>query len=116
MSVTLYQFEHSPYCIPIAQVLRACKVPFTPVQVPFATRKVVIELTKGAYYNVPVIDHDGRVVIESSPDSQDIAMYLDKAFAGGRLFPPKLKAIQARLNPYFENDLEGVTFRLVDIK
>ena len=54
MSVELYEMEHSPYCIPIAQALIALGVPYESKIVPNWDRGDVIRLTKGAYYQVPL--------------------------------------------------------------
>lgn len=114
MSLVVYQLEHSPYCIPITRALDALGVPFETVNVSNATRREVIEASGGAYYQVPLLVHDGKAVCESSADSIDIARYVDREFAGGRLFPAGLEGWQQITIRYIENDVEGVTFRLVD--
>lgn len=114
MNLTVYQFPHSPYCIPITRVLEALQVPFAIKNISNADRREVIELTKGAYYQVPVLVHDDRVIIESSPSSTDIAHYVDSTFAQGRLFPKKHEGFQRLVIDHIEDDVEGVTFRLVD--
>lgn len=110
----LYELAHSPYCIPIAQALTAVGQPFERVPVDHATREEVIRLTNGAYYQVPVLQHGQKVVIESSGDSTDIAEYVDKHFVGGKLFPEETRGLQTLLLRYIENDVEGVTFKLAD--
>ena len=77
MSVTVYQLEHSPYCIPITRALAALGVTFATRNVSNADRREVIEITGGSYYQVPVISHDGQVIFESSPSSLDVARFLD---------------------------------------
>lgn len=114
MSLAVLQLAHSPYCIPITRALEALGVPFEVREVSNADRRAVIEATGGAYYQVPVILHDGKVVHENSGDSIDIARYVDRVFAGGRLFPAHLEGLQRILVPHIEDVIEGVTFRLVD--
>jgi len=114
MKTTVYQFEHSPYCIPVTQALFALGVPFAVKNISNADRKEVIELTAGAYYQVPVLVHEDQVVFESAPDSTDVARYVDRVFAGGRLFPAGHDGLQRILIPYIEDQVEGVTFQLVD--
>lgn len=114
MQPTLYQLAHSPYCLPISRALEALGVAFAVKNVCNADRREIIELTKGAYYQVPVLEHEGRVIFESSPDSLDIARYVDATFAGGRLFPGEHEGLQRLLIPHIEDTIEGVTFRLVD--
>ncbi len=116
--ITVYQLEHSPFCIPVTTLLRALGVAFQTVNVTNGDRREVIELTGGAYYQVPVLvderDDSRRVVIESSAESQDVARYLDEHFAGGRLFPVRLEGLQSLALWHLENEVEGVTFRLSD--
>jgi len=114
MSLTVYQFAHSPYCIPITRALAALEVPFAVKNVSNADRREVIELTGGAYYQVPVLVHDDRVIHETSPDSTDVAHYVNATFAAGRLFPEKHEGLQRLVVAHIENEVEGVTFRLVD--
>src|SRR5438105_2217852 len=92
---TIYQLEHSPYCIPIVAILRALDAPLREVNVPNADRSEIIRLTNGAYYQVPVLVDNERVIFESSPESQDVARYVDDHFAAGRLFAARLEGVQA---------------------
>lgn len=105
---------HSPFCIPVAQVLRACGVEFEEREVPNWDRREVIELTAGAYYQVPLLQHDGHVVYESAPDTQDVPRYVSTTFAGGALFPDRLEGLQAIIIDFLENEVEARTFKLVD--
>ncbi len=114
MSLTVYQLAHSPYCLPITRALEALNVQFAIRNVSNADRREIIELTNGGYYQVPVLVHDGRVIFESSADSLDIARHVDKNFGGGRLFPAEHEGIQRLVTAHLEDDVEGVTFRLVD--
>jgi glutathione S-transferase len=83
---------------------------------PTSDRSEIILLTNGSYYQAPLITDGKRVVFESSPESQDVARYIDKKFAGGRLFPKPLDGLQSIVIAYLENDVEGVTFKLTDPK
>jgi len=115
--ITLYQFPHSPFCIPVRLILAAAKIPFQIRNVSNANRAEVITLTNGVYYQVPVIvdeRRDRRVVFESDTNSQDVARYLDSEFAGGRLFPPRLEGLQDVILQNLENEVEGLTFKLQD--
>ena len=114
MPLRIYQLEHSPYCIPITRALGALNVPFETQNVSNANRREVIELTNGAYYQVPVLSHDGQVVFESSPLSIDVARYVDRTFANGQLFPPRWEGLQRIVVPYIEDNVESVTFKLID--
>ncbi len=114
MSVTLYEMAHSPFCIPIAQALRACGVDFGSHVIPNWDRSEILRLTGGAYYQVPVLVHDGRVIFESTGGSQDVPRYVDATFAGGRLFPARLDGMQALVIDFIESEVEDRTFKLVD--
>ena len=114
MHLTVYQLEHSPYCIPITRALGALGVPYATRNVSNGDRREVIELTRGAYYQVPVLSHDAEVVFESSPSSVDVARYVERKFGGGRLFPPRWEGLQRIVIPYIENEVESITFKLVD--
>jgi glutathione S-transferase len=112
--VQLLQMAHSPFCIPVSQILTVCGAEFTTREVSNADRSEILRLTNGAYYQVPILIHGGQIVFESGPATQDVARYLDQKFAGGRLFPEHLAGLQAIVIDYLENEVEGVTFRLVD--
>jgi len=114
--ITLYQLEHSPFCIPIAAIFKALDVPLRKVEVSNADRSKVIKLTGGAYYQVPVLADGKKIIFETSAESQDLARYVDSKFAGGRLFPAKVDGLQSIVITYLENEVEGVTFKLVDPK
>jgi glutathione S-transferase len=111
MSLTIYELPHSPYCLPIKRILQALKQPFAVEDVPNWDRRKVIELTGGAYYQVPVLVHDGKVIFESGAESNDVARYVDGTFAGGRLFPGTLAGLQDILVRHLDDEVEGVTFR-----
>ena len=44
-----------------------------------------------------------------------MARYLDRTWAGGRLFPEALEGLQSLLIPHIEGEIEGVTFKLAEI-
>jgi glutathione S-transferase len=111
---TIYQLKHSPFCIPIVAIFGALDLPLLEVEVSNADRRQIIELTNGAYYQVPVLVDGKKVVYESAPESQDVARYVDKKFAHGRLFPKNVEGLQAIVMAYLENEVESVTFKLTD--
>jgi glutathione S-transferase len=115
MSVTVYEMAHSPYCIPITAALRACGVEFSTREVPNWDRSELLRLTDGAYYQVPLLEHDGRLIFESGADTLDVARYVDATFAARRLFPAPLEGLQAIVVDHLENEVEARTFKLADI-
>jgi glutathione S-transferase len=114
-SLVLYDLPHSPYCLPIKRLLQAHGVDFDIVDVPNWDRRVVIEASAGKYYQVPMLVHDGRVIYESTPESNDVARYVDTAFAGGTLFPEKHAGLHDILIAYLDDEVEGATFRCTDV-
>jgi len=114
MKPKIYEMAHSPFCIPITGALTCLGVEFERVEVPNADRSEIIRLTGGRYYQVPVLVRGGDTVFESTADSQDVAAYVDRTFAGGRLFPEATRGLQDILIQHIENDIESVTFKLVD--
>jgi glutathione S-transferase len=111
----IYEMLHSPYCIPITRMLRAAGQEYESVTVPNWDRSAVIELTGGAYYQVPVLVHDGQVVFEQSDSSLVVAHHVDATFCGGQLFPERISGIHELLIDHIESELEGYGFRLCDI-
>ena len=89
MSVTLYEMAHSPFCTPIAQIMTAWGVEFERREIPNWDRSELLRLTDGAYYSVPVLQHDGRVVFESGADSQDVAHYVDTTLRAAHFSSPR---------------------------
>jgi len=114
MSLTIYQMDYSPFCIPITAALQACGAEFETREIPNWDRSELLRLTNGAYYQVPLLVHDGQTISESSGDSEDIARYIDQHFAGGRLFPARLDGLQKIVIDFLSDDVEFHTFRLQD--
>ena len=114
----LYQLPHSPYCLPLTRALGALAVAHEVVNVSNADRSAIIRLTNGAYYQVPVLVHGDKLVFDSSegsPDGLEVARYVDRTWAGGRLFPEAVAGLQSLLVPHIEGEVEGATFKLTDL-
>ncbi len=114
MSLTIYQMEYSPFCIPITAALRACGAEFKTCEIPNWDRSEILRLTGGTYYQVPILVHDGQIITESSAESEDIARYIDRQFAGNRLFPARLDGLQPIVIEFLSDQLEFHIFRLLD--
>jgi len=115
MKTTLFELRHSPFCIPIAQMLRAAGVDFEAREIPNWDRSELLRLTNGAYYAVPLLQHGEQLVYESGSDTQDVAQYVDRTWCGGRLFPEAIEAAHQCVIEFLENEVEARTFKLVDI-
>jgi glutathione S-transferase len=114
MKPIVYQFEHSPFCIPVTRALEASGTEFEVRNVSNGIRREIIELTNGAYYQVPVLVHDRKIIFETAEEPQAVPHYVDTHFTGGRLFPAKYDGAQNITIGYIENEVESVTFRLID--
>lgn len=112
--IRLYQFAWSPYCLVQKRLLEYSGVPFRLEKVSLTDRSKIWRLTRERYYQVPLVQDGRRVIFETHPDSQVIAKYLDSRLSLG-LFPREWDGVQDLLWRYFENDIEGVAFRLNDI-
>jgi glutathione S-transferase len=94
--------------------LEALGVAFDRIGVPNHDRRPVIEASGGKYYQVPLLVHGGSPVMESSPDSLDIARYVDRTWGVGRLFPKAWAGLHETVVEFIEDCVEGVSFKLVD--
>jgi glutathione S-transferase len=112
----LYQYTYSPYCIPIELALRHSGVPYEVVNLPVGDPRRVIELTKGDYYQVPVIEDlfNHQLVYDQSPAGDDVARYIAEMAPLMRLFPEEVAGLQQILISYIENDCEAVGFKVCD--
>jgi glutathione S-transferase len=114
MKLVVHQLDFSPYCIPITAALDALGVAYRTDEVSYGDRTKIIRLTRGRYYQVPVLEHGGKVIFETGPDTIDVARYVDRTWAGGRLFPSETEGLQRILVSHIENEIEGTTFKLMD--
>lgn len=111
----IYEMLHSPYCIPITMILKAAGQEYESIEVPNWDRSPVVELTKGEYYQVPVLVHDERIIFEENDSSLVLARYVNELFAAADLFPDHIAGIHEILIAHIEDELEGLGFRLCDI-
>jgi glutathione S-transferase len=111
--IELIQFPWSPYCLVQRRILEYSGVKFNIVNIPPSDRSLVWKLTKGRYYQVPLITDKGHAVFELDDNSQVIAKYLDTRLQLG-LFPLEWEGVQKILWQYIDTDVEGLTFRLND--
>lgn len=110
----LIQFPWSPYCIVQRRILEYSGAKFKILDNPNGDRSLIWKVTRQRYYEVPVLLDRREAIFEVDGDSQVIAKYLDQKL-GLDLFPKRWEGVQDVLWRYFENDVEGVGFRLNDI-
>ncbi|MDF1756392.1 MAG: glutathione S-transferase family protein [Verrucomicrobiales bacterium] len=114
MSLTLYELTHSPFCISVTRFLDAYGIEYRSIEIPAWDRRELARITGGEYYQVPVLDHAGKIIHETSSDPLAVAHYLDQNFAEGRLFPDHCSGLQEIVISHIEDTLEGIGFRLSD--
>jgi glutathione S-transferase len=112
--IELVQFPWSPFCIVQRRILEYAGAKFRVVNIPNTDRRLVWKLTKGRYYEVPILKDGRTVVFETGGDTQVIAKYIDNRLALG-LFPRELEGQQSMLWRVIENDIEGYGFKLNDV-
>jgi ubiquinone/menaquinone biosynthesis C-methylase UbiE/glutathione S-transferase len=112
----LYQYAYSPYCIPIELALRHSGLPYDIVNLHVGDPTPVIQLTKGEYYQVPVIEDlfSHEIVYDKSPSGDDVARYIAGIAPLMNLFPPEVQGLQQILTSYIENDCEAWSFKVCD--
>jgi glutathione S-transferase len=110
----LIQFPWSPYCIVQRRILEYSGAKFKITNIPNGERSLVWKVTRQRYYQVPVLRDGREVLFETDADSQVIAKYLDQKLELD-LFPRHWEGLQDILWRYFENEIEGIGFRLNDI-
>ena len=110
----LIQFLWSPYCIVQRRILEYSGAKFKIINIPNGDRSLVWKATRQRYYQVPVLRDGQKVLFETDADSQVIAKFLDQKLSLD-LFPRQWEGLQDILWRYFENDVEGIGFKLNDI-
>jgi glutathione S-transferase len=112
--IELVQFPWSPFCIVQRRILEYSGAKFRIINIPNTDRRLVWRLTKGRYYEVPIVKDGRAAVFETGGESQVIAKYLDDKLQLG-LFPRELEGLQSILWRAIEGDIEGHGFKLNDI-
>ena len=112
----LYQYTYSPFCIPIELLLRHSGIGFDIVNLHVGDPSPVIQLTKGEYYQVPVIEDlfSHEVIFDKSPEGNDVPRYIDTLAPLLRLFPTEVEGLQRILLHYIENECESHSFKVCD--
>ncbi|MDB6037030.1 MAG: glutathione S-transferase [Verrucomicrobiales bacterium] len=112
--IELIQVPWSPYCIVQRRILEYSRAKFKIINIPNGDRSLVWKLSRQRFYQVPLLKDGKSVVFETGDNSQVISKYLDSKLGLG-LFPAEWEGVQSLIWRYFENDIEGVGFKLNDI-
>ena len=112
----LYQYPQSPFCIAIELLLRHSGIPYETVDFSYGDPSRVIQLTKGEYYQVPVVEDlfSHQVVFDNGPDGDEVARYIDNLAPLLQLFPESAAGWQRILVTYIENECENIGFKVND--
>jgi glutathione S-transferase len=112
----LYQYAMSPFCIATELMLAHSGVPFEIVDLPAYDPSEVIKLTRGAYYQVPVVLDlfNKQLVYDVSPAGDDVARFINSQAPLMNLFPEKVAGLQRIFVTYVENECEAVGFKVND--
>ena len=110
----LYQYEYSPYCIPIEVALRHSGIAYDIVNLHVGDPTPVIQLTKGEYYQVPVIEDlfNKEVIFDKTGD--EVPRYIDNLAPLMRLFPAEVDGLHRIFLHYIENECESRGFKVCD--
>jgi glutathione S-transferase len=112
--IELIQFPWSPFCLVQKRILEYAQVRFKIINIPINDRSLVWRLTRQRYYQVPILKDGRSVLFETDEHSQVLAKYLDESLHLG-LFPADGEGQQSIIWRFFEQEIEGVAFRLNDI-
>jgi glutathione S-transferase len=112
----LYQYAMSPYCIATELMLRHSAVPFEVVDLPVGDPSEVIKLTRGAYYQVPLLVDlfNQQLIYDAGPAGDDVARFINAQAPLMNLFPEKVAGLQRIFIAYIEGECESVGFKVND--
>ncbi|MFQ3594549.1 MAG: glutathione S-transferase family protein [Sphingomonadaceae bacterium] len=101
MTITLYQFEISPYADKVRRALRYKDLAFEVVEVLVSKRNAHKAVSPTGKF--PALVHDGRTIVDSS----DILRYLDRTFPKPQLAPdsPRDAALATILEDWADESL-----------
>lgn len=108
MSMKVFRFYYSPYCLKVEKALELMDLPFERVNVPYLDRSAIVDLT-GGYIHVPVLVDDAGQVRK---ESKSICEFLVSLPSGERLVPKGLDAAIWAYHDWCDNQLEDVIFRI----
>ncbi|MCB1120776.1 MAG: glutathione S-transferase family protein [Verrucomicrobiae bacterium] len=114
MKVQLHELAHSPFCIPVKRIFETHNIPFETREIPAWDRRELARLTRGAYYQVPVLECENHIVHETPEDPLAVAHFIDQQFLDGTLFPAHCTGIHEIVIGHIEDTLEGKGFKLSD--
>ncbi|MFO0725287.1 MAG: glutathione S-transferase [Myxococcota bacterium] len=104
----LHRFRYSPYARKVQITLELLGLPHTVIDEKYGDREALARLT-GGYIFVPVLEDEGRVIV----DSRDICQYLlERPGVAEQLLPAPLEGPIWAYADFIEGPLEEVLFRI----
>jgi glutathione S-transferase len=102
----LYQYEYCADCIPVRMLLQHSGVPHEIVNLTPGDPAPVIELTRGKYYQTPVVFDllSSEAIFQEGAEDQRIARYIC-ALAKLDLFPRELAGVQEVVTRYIQREV-----------
>jgi SAM-dependent methyltransferase/glutathione S-transferase len=113
--IRLYQYPHSPFCIPVELMLRHAGIGYEVVNLNICEPSPVVMLTKGQCYQVPVIEDllSQEVIWDQGAEGLEVARHIDE-IGRTNLFPKENTGLQEILTRYIEDECEDAGFRVGD--
>lgn len=103
----LYRLRYSPYARKVQMLLDLAGARYELVEVPYGERDELATLT-GGYVYVPVLEDEGRVIVES----RAICEHLLRGELGARFVPSPWEGPIWAYHDFCDGALEDVTFRI----
>lgn len=103
--IRLYQYPSDSRCAAIQLILQQSELPFEVIPLHYCEPSPVVQLTKGMYAAVPVIEDIlmSQVVFAEAPGKQNVARHIDN-LAQMELFPEARRGLLQVLTAYIEGD------------
>ena len=99
--INLYQYPISPFSEKVRRVLTFKKLKWNPIDCHYEDKTNLLEVTKGAWTRVPVLEWDGEVVYNSA----DIIKWLDRKVTAQRVIPDGMLGLCEIVDHWADNTL-----------
>lgn len=107
----LIQIPWVSFCLVQRRILEFSQAPHRLINIAPSDRSLVWRLTRGRYYQVPVLREGRSVIFETNPTSQVLAKYLEVKLDLG-LFPRSYDGLQEVLWRYIEGEIQPLAHKL----
>ena len=97
--INLYQYAISPFSEKVRRVLTYKHLPWHPIDCHYEDKTNLLDVTKGAWTRVPVLEWDGEVVYNSA----DIIKWLDRKEPANRVIPDDARGLIEIVDNWADN-------------